>query len=1047
MAMGFPEFEPLPEVTGADGLRLSKLPTLFTPFSVPFLEEKPQNPIIQRLQVRTTPPHPRDVLPKELLLLSEQLTENGGLSEEGELYDFWEEAARSERPSKGHIASWDTLRANDGRYLNEDSNSPFLSEQSVHVVSAARFHARPPLLNKTHRVRHVSSAELIQNLSAILLGCSSTIYIWDNSTQRFVMQKSSEEEEAYIFLDGMDEVVSKSYIKRFLEIGTHLRRLELLALHLRNIILPPSHNPATTYAFAHALSAVTVHMQNEMTKRLLDIRKRGTSRLADFWLNFENMQNAIGSIAKLCGRDSHLDAQAFPVLPHNSPSDLLSHIYRHLSDAQKLCGTRSSLAFGLLAYIITITSKPYLAHIAEEVGLEHGVMSSAQTKTTRTFQPHNDELAPGEEEESNGSNCDDDALDAHEQSSFPGFISSVIGEAIIRAKRSIHILHVAETSLWEDPRSTQESIKRRRLQWRWSEAELLQSDEEDACPLHLSNDYLAVHSEVEVSEVVPPNTRSYPTEIAKAFAAFDLEPGSHLVSATTAKQTEGQRVEAFLSRFPQSLPSITPTLPILAERILNPIVLQANALSRASLRIFFGDDPRNGGGGELLHFRSHVILLRSYLLTMGSSFRERLQNAIFSDKSPGEELDERSRAGLAKEARRQTRHPDVKQDSYPSPTWPWVVGLARGLMVNSQGEHQDWPPGGSDLSFFLRNVIMNSLEQVKNAEFSHLSTNDVSKLHEESSSYSDDNGFWDDVEARMGFAIRDLPTGSGTTKDKWMDPNSIEALDFLFMDYKPPRPLRTLISKEILSKYQRMFTFLIRLMRVQSAVRAVHRVARHSELRLFATNKPSRQLFEYFLFAAHGFLSALSSYVSNTAISGNIDAFLARVAAAESQSRSQSENEASENEHFEPLMFEDVHALADAHSKMLNDILSACLQRASQHAYGDLLTSCLEVLLEFCTLIGDLVSRRIDESETAAKLRVLWERWRGKVSVLAKALHKLADKGVASVHVSSVSHSALGIDGAPEKSLPVPAGGVEALADLLIRLDFSDWWKNLPLSK
>ena len=39
------------------------------------------------------------------------------------------------------------------------------------------------------------------------------------------------------------------------------------------------------------------------------------------------------------------------------------------------------------------------------------------------------------------------------------------------------------------------------------------------------------------------------------------------------------------------------------------------------------------------------------------------------------------------------------------------------------------------------------------------------------------------------------------------------ALDFLYMDYKPPRPLEILISSDILSKYQRMFTFILRLLR------------------------------------------------------------------------------------------------------------------------------------------------------------------------------------------------------------------------------------------
>lgn len=125
----------------------------------------------------------------------------------------------------------------------------------------------------------------------------------------------------------------------------------------------------------------------------------------------------------------------------------------------------------------------------------------------------------------------------------------------------------------------------------------------------------------------------------------------------------------------------------------------------------------------------------------------------------------------------------------------------------------------------------------------------------------------------------------------------------------------------------------------------------------------------------------MSSYVSYTAIGGNIDAFLAKVAAAESQAQAHSEDAAYDNERLEPMIFEDVHALSQAHSKSLNDVLSACLQRASQQAYGDLLKSCLEVLLEFCALIGDLVSLRVEESKAVVKLGSLWERWRSKVSI------------------------------------------------------------------
>lgn len=39
------------------------------------------------------------------------------------------------------------------------------------------------------------------------------------------------------------------------------------------------------------------------------------------------------------------------------------------------------------------------------------------------------------------------------------------------------------------------------------------------------------------------------------------------------------------------------------------------------------------------------------------------------------------------------------------------------------------------------------------------------------------------------------------------------ALDFLYMIYKPPRPLTCLITEDILLKYRRIFSLLLRLLR------------------------------------------------------------------------------------------------------------------------------------------------------------------------------------------------------------------------------------------
>lgn len=44
-------------------------------------------------------------------------------------------------------------------------------------------------------------------------------------------------------------------------------------------------------------------------------------------------------------------------------------------------------------------------------------------------------------------------------------------------------------------------------------------------------------------------------------------------------------------------------------------------------------------------------------------------------------------------------------------------------------------------------------------------------------------------------------------------PVMYRSLDFLYVDYKPPHPLDVIITGDVLSKYQRMFSFILRLLR------------------------------------------------------------------------------------------------------------------------------------------------------------------------------------------------------------------------------------------
>jgi hypothetical protein len=146
-------------------------------------------------------------------------------------------------------------------------------------------------------------------------------------------------------------------------------------------------------------------------------------------------------------------------------------------------------------------------------------------------------------------------------------------------------------------------------------------------------------------------------------------------------------------------------------------------------------------------------------------------------------------------------------------------------------------------------------------------------------------------------------------------------------------------------------------------------LTRTTAIPLFETLSLSRRLLHHFRFAAHSFLSTLSTYIYDTAIGGNFDAFLLRITACRETPNA-------------PSGFRDVFALAECHSSVLDDILSACLLRSSQRGGGDLLRGTLEVVLEFCVLVGDLKDGRMAEYQASPVLDALYASFREKVSAL-----------------------------------------------------------------
>ena len=155
-------------------------------------------------------------------------------------------------------------------------------------------------------------------------------------------------------------------------------------------------------------------------------------------------------------------------------------------------------------------------------------------------------------------------------------------------------------------------------------------------------------------------------------------------------------------------------------------------------------------------------------------------------------------------------------------------------------------------------------------------------------------------------------------------------------------------------------------------MRMLHRLSRSRIRPLFGTLAKANALFLHFRFLVHTFIAQLCSYVYDTAIRGHFDSFLLKLSAPKGD----------HNEH----RFSDVFELARHHSDVLDNILIACLLRSGQKAAGDALRMCLETVVEFGVLAGELSRGRVEEYQAKPRLEELYSAFKRRVSRLVRRI-------------------------------------------------------------
>ncbi|KAL1883447.1 hypothetical protein Plec18167_002451 [Paecilomyces lecythidis] len=165
-------------------------------------------------------------------------------------------------------------------------------------------------------------------------------------------------------------------------------------------------------------------------------------------------------------------------------------------------------------------------------------------------------------------------------------------------------------------------------------------------------------------------------------------------------------------------------------------------------------------------------------------------------------------------------------------------GVHTGLRL---GSRDTWPPASSELRLVLMGLLTECYAAGENSSVTATKSGTMPR------------GTENELPGGLSFAIRDL---SGDELSKCKDPNAIEALDFLRLQYKPPPVLEAIITPRSLRKYDQLFKYLLRLLRMISVVRDLIRDATART----SLSGDTRNLLQKFRVDAQHFILSISDY-------------------------------------------------------------------------------------------------------------------------------------------------------------------------------------------
>lgn len=314
--------------------------------------------------------------------------------------------------------------------------------------------------------------------------------------------------------------------------------------------------------------------------------------------------------------------------------------------------------------------------------------------------------------------------------------------------------------------------------------------------------------------------------------------------------------------------------------------------------------------------RSHFSLLHRYNLFGDGVFVSRLSHALFDpEMQSAERRKGHSRSGKS------------------------------GLKL---GYRDTWPPASSELRLALMGILTDSYFQPK----------------ENTSSM-----FRAEMPGGLSFAIWEMPESE---LQRCMDPDAVEALDFLRLQYKPPPPLNTVITQDSLLKYDMIFKLLLRAVRI---LFVVNQLRRDSSMRTAFQNQ-AKPLHLPFRVESHHFVSVVCNYIFN-GVTTSWSILERKLEAIEKALDRQG-----------PSDGDSLHKIRDFHEQVLDRMMFTLLLRKRQAQVMQLLEEIFSLILLFAK------HTRAETSEQNGKfdLNELFQRFRRKVKVFISVCRGLSER-------------------------------------------------------